>query len=486
MSFGFSRAPDTFTLASKENLQMIHDASLDVLEKTGVRMPSEKCLEVFEKAGCIVDHGQQIVRIPSYVVREALKKGKSIVRLYARNPKYNMSLDGRHVHVTASGCNQYTIDLETGEKRPSVTDDIVKAANIVNGLDSTHMFSPMVGSHDVSEHIRDVHDVKTALVSSEKNVGTEQGFNPNAVPYMIEIAATICGGSDELRRTPIITAYYCQISPLTFDGRSSEGALEFAGAGVPITYCPCPLMGASDPVTLAGSMVVSNAENLAALVLIESAFPGTPFIYGSSIAPLDMRTTRRAGGAIEHGMTGSAMAQLGRYLGLPTFVGGFYTTANKPGAEACIDKIFCGLLSFSNVDISEGTGLIEDGKTLSFEQLVIDSELGEMFHRVARGIEFNDVTLALDLIHKVKPGGTYLTEKHTNDYLRKEHFISNLVKRQLYEVWVNDGSKDIVDLAREKAKKLAQSYPEKPLDKDLKEKIEEIMRRADKELSKGN
>ena len=182
-------------------------------------------------------------------------------------------------------------------------------------------------------------------------------------------------------------------------------------------------------------------------------------------------------------MMSASMGQFGRYHGLPSAAGGFYTTANQPGSQACLEKSFCGLLPFANSDIVEGFGCLEDGKTLAFEQLIIDAEIARMFHRVARGIEISDTTLAVDLINKVKPQGSYLTEEHTNHHLRKEHLIPVIIKRQLYETWTKDGSRSMEDVAREKVRKIIETHSIEPLDEVVQDKVAEIVRKADNKLS---
>ena len=483
MSYGFPRAPNTFPVLSRNDLDTINDASLDLLERTGIKITSEKCLKTLEGMGCTVDHSDQIVLIPSYLVQESLKKGRSIVRLGARNPKYNIALDGRHAHVVSYGTGTHTIDLNTRERRPAVNDDIVNAAKIANALDSYHIFYPTVTSNDVPIHLRNLFDIKTALTVNEKHVQFESGDDPHVAPYVIKIAASISGGMDELRKNPLISSITCPISPMMIDGNAAEAAVEYAKVGVPVGIITCCMPGATGPVTLAGSLVVCNAEVLGGLVLIESSCPGASFIYGGSVAPFDMKTARRAGGAVEHGIMSGAMGQFGRYHDLPSMGGGGYNTANELGAQACLEKSFCGLLPFANADIIEGFGCLEDGKTLSFEQLVIDSEIVQMFHRVTRLVEVNDTTLALDLVHKVKPGGTYLTEKHTNDHLRKEHFIPTVLKRQLYDAWIRNGSRSLEDLASEKAKKIIERQEIQPLDKEIQNKVDAIIREAHNRLS---
>ena len=179
----------------------------------------------------------------------------------------------------------------------------------------------------------------------------------------------------------------------------------------------------------------------------------------------------------------AGIAQLGRYYGLPSLAGGGHTTANKAGAQSSLEVSLSGLLTFANADIIEGFGGIEDGKTLAFAQFILDAEIVKMCQRIVRGIEVNDETLALNVIDKVQPGGTYLPQKHTRDYFTDEHFIPNLVRRQHYETWVKDGAKGIEDLALEEAKRIVETQRIQPLDEDTQAKMNNIMRDASRHLS---
>ncbi len=484
MSYGFPRSPSAgFSVISNDELEAIHNATLDVLEKTGVKIPSEKCLHILHGIGCEIDDKKQIARIPAHVVRESLKRRKSTVRLGARDPRYNIDLDGRHVAVHSFGTAIFTLDLETGKRRGSVDDDIVNNGKIVSALDSLHIFWPCVASLDVPPHIRDLAAIKTALCSCEKHLVQGTGDTSAAhARYVIRMAAALCGGIDELRRNPIISSNHCPISPLGFRGGSIEAALEYAAAGIAVNFCSCPISGATGPVTLAGSLALANAEMLAGFALIQSAFPGAPFIYGDNVAPMDMRTCRRAVGSMENVLMEVVIGQLGRRYGLPTMVD-MYSTANEPGGECLAEKSLF-YLAYANADMIGGTGGIEDGKTFSFEQQVIDAELANMYNRLMQGIEVNDETLAIDLIDKVKKGtGEFLTQIHTRNHLRTENFIPSLLKRQMYDEWTKGGSKSIVDLAREKAKKIISEYSIKPLEKDVQQNIDTVLKQADKEFS---
>lgn len=484
--WGFPRETQriTFSVLSKDDLEAIHRATLDILETTGVRIYSEKCLKTLEKAGCTINHEQYSVLIPSDLVEEALRKCNRTIRLYARNPKYDASLDDRHVYITSDGNGTETFDLDTGQRRPSRKDDIIKSAIVSDALDAVHIYWPMVSSQDVPSHIRHLHDLEASLANTEKHVTFETTMHPKEAQYQIEMAATLVGGRKELKRRPLISSLHCTSAPLQMHGGCLEAALEFAKAGIPIMFMGMSQLGATGPVTLAGSMVVSNAEVLSCIVVTQLTCPGSSVVYSGSGAAFDMKALMRAGGGPEHALTCAAFGQLSRYYGIPSIVGGFVSTAKRPGAQASYEKLASGFPAvFSGCDMIAGIGLLDDCTTLAFEELVIDAEIAGIVFRLAQGIEVNDNTLALDVIRRVRPGGNFLAERHTLDYLRKEHFIPELSDRRSYESWLKDGAKDIVKRAREKAVAILQKHRPEPLEREVQKELQDIISRANSDLA---
>jgi len=474
-----------FRVLSRDNLEAIHLATLDILERTGVKVYSQKILKMLDEAGCVVDFRKQSALIPPYLVNEALMK-KGSVTLYARNPKYDVKLDGRHVHINTDGTGTNTLDLETGQRRPSVRDDIEKSAIIADALDEIHVYWPMVSALDIPAHIRHLHELATSFENTEKHVQIETTTQPEEAKYIIDIAAAVAGGEDELRKRPVLSSLHCSFAPLQHGGGDTEAALEFAKAGIPVAFMGMPQAGATGPVTLAGSIVVNNAEVLSALVISQLAWPGAPVIYGAGVAAFDMKACSRAGGGPEHGLMDAALGELAKYYGMPSIVGGFSANANVPGGQACYEKIMSGLPPFlSGCDLIVGIGLIEDCATLSFEQIIIDVEIVKMIYRLAQGIEVKDETLALEVIDKVGPGGHYLSERHTREYFRKEHFIPKITDRRAYESWLKDGAKTIVDRAKESVKTILKEHHPTPLAKDIRQQVITIIEKADKKLAKA-
>jgi len=484
--WGFSRETQkiTFSVLSKGDLDAIHWATLDLLETIGIKIFSQKCLKILEQAGCTVDWKKSSALIPSHLVEEALRKNRASIRLCARNPKYDANLDGRHVYITTDGNGTHAFDLETGQRRMSTKDDIVKSAIVSDQLDAVHIYWPMVSSQDFSPHTRHLHDLEASLMHTEKHVTVETTTDPVEAQYQIDMAAAAVGGTQEFRKRPIISSLHCSSAPLQVNGDSLEAALKFAEAGVPIMFMGMPQPGATGPATLAGSIAVSNAEVLACLVTSQLACPGSSVIYSAGIAAFDMKTCTRAGGGPEHALTGAASAELARYYGVPSLVGGFVSTAKKPGVQSSYEKLTSGFPAvFAGCSMIAGIGLLCDCTVLALEELVIDAEIAKIAFRLAQGIEVNDNTLALDVIRKVGPGGNFLAEKHTLDYFKREHFLPDLSDRRPYETWLKDGAKDIVKRAKEKVKTMLEKHQGKPLDEDVQKEIQEIIRKADEKLA---
>jgi trimethylamine--corrinoid protein Co-methyltransferase len=473
-------------ILSKESLDAIHYATLEVLEKTGVIVESDKALRILEEAGCTVDYKKHIALIPPYVVEEALKKKpKKNVTIHARNRKNDFKQDGRNIAFCTDGCGSYTLNPKTGTRRASTKKDVSTGARIADCLDVFGEYWPIVTAQDVPAHVRVLHDLDAALNNTEKHVEFETTMTPEEARFQIEIAASVVGGKEELRKRPIISSCHCTIAPLRHAKGPTEAAIEFAKAGVPVYFLPMPQAGATAPVTLAGSTVIANAESLSGLVIIQMVAPGAQMTYSSEASNFDMKALRWCAGSPECGLLTAVSCELAKYYEMPSSAAGFTTDAKVPGAQACYEKTVTGTLPvFVGYDIVGGLGLLDACTVFAPEQLIIDAEIAKMLLRLARGFEVNDETLALDLIHKVGSGGHYLAEKHTLEYLEKEHFMSEISDRDPYEAWKKAGSKTVVKAAGEKAKKILEEHMPTPLEKDVQKEIEEIIKRAEKELAR--
>lgn len=480
---GFPKGKASLRMFDKDDLNSLHWGTLDVLENAGIKVFSKECLKLLEDAGSTVDYKKSSAKIPGNLVEEAIRKAKKNITLCARNPKNNIVLDGRRVFCTTDGNGTSVLDFQTGRRRMSTSADLAMVGKVANALDSAHIFWPCVSCQDVPDYIRHVVDLRVALMSIEKHVQVETTSHRREAKWLVEIGAALAGDEKALRRRPIFSSMHCPFSPLQLDGGSTEGALLLARAGVPISFYGMPQAGITGPVTLAGSIVVNNAEVLAGLTMAQLAAPGSPFIYGTGGAAFDMRTMTWAGGGPERALISAGAGELSHHYGFVILCGGIVTSAKMPGAQACYEKMSSGLPQFyAGCDMIAGLGLLDDVTMLSYEQMVIDDEMARIMARLAQGVTIDDDHLAIDTIKRVGPGGSFLSAKHTMQWLNKEHFLTDITDRRTGEAWEADGRKTVVDRAKEKAAKIMREHIVGPIAPEVVKDFDAIVRKADKDI----
>jgi trimethylamine--corrinoid protein Co-methyltransferase len=468
---------------------------LDILEKTGIKIVNgEKVLKLLEKKGCTVDFKKETVFFSSSVVEESLKKALKVVTVYSpRNSKYDYKMDGRHIYFSTGGLCVNTADLETGEWRSSTGDDVARIVRVTDALDSFASAGSLTASFDKPEYIRRFYDTVTRLNNTEKPAGVGVGTGDVGSPelfwelydYSLEVASVVAGGEEALRKRPLIGGGFLAMSPLQFHGLHVERALKLAELGFQCSVETMAQAGATAPVTLAGMLAVSNAEILGGLSLIHLASPCTEISASYGPAAFDMRYGQWAAGAPEESLLNAASVEIAKYYGLTVDVMGVTTSAKTPGPQACYEVMMSGILPIlAGADMVWGAGGLACLMTASLEELVIDDELIKAMLTTIRGVEVNDETLGLDVIKKVGPGGHYLAQKHTMDHFMKEQFIPELIDRSGYAEWKKNGEKSLVDRAREKVKKILKEHSVPPLDKDIQKELDNIIKRAEKELPK--
>ncbi len=470
------------SLLSEDDLDSIHWATLEVMENTGIKIHSEKALKILEDAGAFVDSKKHLAKIPAYLVEEALRKAPKHIRLHARNPRFDIKLDGKHVYFSTDGIGVATIDFETGEKRDSTKKDVATTAIIADALDDLHIYWPMVVASDVPPQAHVLHELEASLNNTEKPITMNSTSKFEEAIYEVKMLAAVVGGEEELRKRPIAHAFECTVSPLTLDEGATDAALEFSRVGIPVAFMGMPHAGMTAPITLAGTMVINNAEVLSSFTIIEMANPGAPIMYSAVPSMPDMRTGQYGGGTPESALLFAAGAAIARYYDIPSMVGGFGPSAKIPGPQAAYESVFFALTpALVGADILCGIGLLDGDTLLSFEQLIIDYEIGTILLRLIRGFDVNDETLALDLINKVGPGGNYLIERHTLAHVQEcwRPMISNVSS---YKAWVDAGSKDVVQVAREKVKEILATHEPVPLDADVRKRVSLIVSEGEKKI----
>ncbi len=464
----------------KGDLTNIHLNSLELLEKMGVKVFSKEALTILEGSGADVDHKKQMAWIPPYLVEEALRKAPKSFKLCARNPENDVRLDGTHTSCSTDGTGLSTIDLETGERRPSTKDDVAKSALIVDALKGADLYYPTVTPLDFPKHAHVLHEYDAALDNTQKHFISGATYLPEEAIYLIKMAAAVAGGLKELRERPIISAVACMMSPLILPLGETDAALEFSKQGIPVVAMTMPLTGATGPITLAGSVLIGNAQILGMNTVIQMKYPGAPVIYSSYPLSMEVRTGAFAVSFPEATMVAVGHIQMARHYGLRNLGGGTIGSAKIPDEQAAYEKALCGLMCMlAGGDICGTIGLLENYTVLSYEQLLIDYEMYDMMLRLVQGIDVNEDTLALDTIHKVGPEGHFLAEKHTLDHT-KDVWIPMLTDPAPYGTWKDKGAKSVVEVAKEKAKEILATHRPTLLDRDVKKRLAEIIKEGEK------
>jgi trimethylamine--corrinoid protein Co-methyltransferase len=466
---------------SEGEIEAIHNASLRVLEKTGIKVMSKPALDILKKAGAKVDYGTNHVTLPRQMVAEALKMAPKTVKYCARNPKYDFVLNKQEPHFCAEGGPPFMLDWETGKRRYSTSEDIAQCARIADYLDHVDLIWPLGAGNDVPAPVRYIVDMCTSLRNCEKHFEGDATTGKEA-QYQIEIAAAIVGGREELRERPIFSHVICTLPPLCYEKGMTEASIELARAGIPVAVMPMPTTGGTGPATLAGTMVVNNAEFLGGLVIQEFASPGAPVVYAAAVGTIDFKTGSNTLSP-EESLMHLALNQVAHYYDLPSEIGVTGGTTSKVlDTQAGYERAMTILTHIlTTPDIALGMGALEGARITSAEALVIDNEIIDYALRFVEGFEVNDDTLAVDIIDKVGPGGIYLGEKHTVQHFR-ERWMSRLSDISSYETWEKQGSRSIDEVARGKVREILATHKVTPLPEDVEKEIGRILKRAEAEL----
>lgn len=299
----------------------IHLATLEVLKETGVFVESEEALEVLDGGGCKVDPKTKTVKFPAWVVEDAIRTAPATFVACGRRPEDDIVLEDNRVSFTNFGEGIMFVDPYTGEHRDSTKADVAKAARVIDALEHIGTYERAMCSHDKPHQVQALHNAEASLINTTKHHWLCPVDRYQA-PKIIDMCAAIVGGREKLRERPLLTFATCPISPLKLPKHHCEIILEAGRNGLGVLVIGMALSGASSPVHPAGTLVIQNCEVLSSLVLSQLSSKGTPFIYGSSTCPMDLRKATATVGSPELAMISAAVARLARFYSLPCFVAG--------------------------------------------------------------------------------------------------------------------------------------------------------------------
>lgn len=466
----------SFRVLEKDDILRIHEVALSLLESIGVEVYSPTALKLMDTSGAYVDFEKKRARIPSSLVIEAIKKSPSSIRLYNRNGKHNVSLEGNNFHFCPGSSAINVYEAKTRIFRKANSADAVKLATLVDALEYINVqFAALVVS-DVPDVISDRYRYYLWLKNTTKHVMTSS-FTTDSPRDIIALCKVIAGDEKKLSKEPHVSSIVCPSPPLMWSSLACENLMTYAQYAIPTVILPMPQINATGPASLAANVMQCLMEALSGLVIAQLVRPGAPVILGSDCSLLDLRTGTSCV-SIESIMVCCAVAQVAKFYGLPTHT---YVTESESktldaqvGLESALSTV---LGSLSGINLMSGPGLMTQGLAQSFEKMVIDNEICGMVYRLARGINVNTDTIAEELYKKHGPGGHFLTEKHTVEWCRKEqHFPSSVIDVSDVSHWEKKGSKDIIQRASEKVDQILSSHIPEPLPSDIEKELDAVMR----------
>jgi len=466
---------------SKEGMQKIHEQALLILTNTGIEVDHDSALQMLGDAGAEVDAQKKTVKIPADLVEQSLAKVPRKITLAGRNPDRDFVLEpGGKIRTRNAGGMTNVQDLETGEIRTAVLKDVEDFTRLLDALSDIDFVAPLYPS-DVSPETVELQVLARMFITTDKNINI-RALTRRTFPYLIQMAEIVAGSKNQLEKRPVISILEAPISPLKFPDVFIDALYVSGEYGIPLTICSMPNVGATGPITLAGSLLLSAAEHLATIVISQLAHPGAPLIWASRFAMMDM-STGVTGMFIEAALVNAAAAQLAtEHYNLVCDLHGPATNSIVPDGqsvlEECIGAFVTGFVGRPSVLC--GAGSMEIGLIASFEQAVISNEIFKVIRRVIEGFEVTDETLGADAISRVGIGGNYLQDDHTFKYLRTKRADSLFVKPQTKVSWESSGSKGMVEIARERARAILKEHQPTPLDEGVAKSLREVVKGAEK------
>ncbi len=457
-----------------DQCERIHGASLEILERVGVRLELSDAVVLLEKAGAAVDE-KGLVHVPPKLVEQALSTAPDKMVLHDREGRPVMPVEGRNCFFGPGSDCLNIIDHRTGERRKPILEDVVEGTVVCDALQNIDFVMSMVLPTDVDTAIADRHQMAAMLSHTTKPivfVSYESGGCVDAV----EMAEAVAGGPEALEKNPTVTCYINVQTGLHHNVDALKKLLFLSSKNLPALYIPSSTCGVTCPMTPAGALAFDYAGVLLGIVLAQLTREGAPVgVPGMPPGPLDMLTMTLPYIEPERGHPQA----LAHHYGLPMFSIGGATESKIVDQQAAIEAT----LSLMNATLSGGhiihdVGYLESGLTYSLAHLAICDDIVSWLRAFGKGFEVNDETLALDVIAEAGPEGGYLHTKHTLDHFR-ERWYPTLFERDSYEAWEGRGGESLAERATTRVNTILEEHRPEPLPDDTLAELRRIVRRAE-------
>ena len=466
----------SMSVLSQNEKAKVHDASVRILTEVGVKVDSSTVLKMLGKAGAKILEDKQIARITEDMVSDAIKSAPRSVKICSRGGMDHIIPSEGTQLVSPDGQPPALIDVETGKRRPSTLEDAIKMAILADALPEVDFVWPPIVATDMPSDRSSYYEFLATIAYTSKHVQHGAGSEKEA-RFQIEVASAILGSEEGLRRRPIFSDVITPISPLRYDGGEAEAMVALAKAGVPVVQLSMGIASAVTPVTISGTLAVANAENLCGLTITQVTNAGSPSIYSSFSGVADLRTGVFVCGTPEGILMDVAATEMAKHYRLPSCAGGPATAARSIGAEGGYQSAMTAMASVLVVaDMMVGLGGLDRDGVFSPEKLIMDCEAWRWIERLRMGIEIDDARLAVDAVKRQGPGGTFLSDPHTLQFMRKELMIPQVTG--FHVPGEPDRSRDEMrEYSRKKVREILSSHKPPLLEKATALRVQEVAKR---------
>ena len=447
----------------ERDIERIHKAALEVLDCIGLAEAPPRLRALALAKGCHLNDKDRLC-FPSALVEDLVAGAAHEIVLHARDPARDLEIGGRRVHYGTGGAAVKVLDPETGRYRASRLIDLYDFARLVDCLDNVHWFTRCVIASDIEDPLElDLNTAYACLAGTTKHIGTAITLPENVAP-VIALFDQVLGGDGRFKQRPLCKLHASPIvSPLRFGADAVDVIFEAVGHGMPINAITAGQSGATAPASLAGALVQTVAETLAALCLVNLIAPGHPFIFSNWPMVSDLRTGAFSGGGGEEAVLSAGAAQMGNFYDLPSGVAAGMADSKLPDGQAGYEKALTTVLAGmagANL-IYESSGMLASLLGCSFETFVQDDEMLGFVLRAVRGLEVTEESLALEVIEQAATGpGHYLGSDQTLALMEREYVYPKLGDRNTPDQWEQEGGTDIRARALERVREiLGRHYP---------------------------
>jgi trimethylamine--corrinoid protein Co-methyltransferase len=474
----------TLSILSKIEITKIHKATLEMLNDPGILIEYEPALSLFAQAGAKVNNDRGTVRISHHLLADSLKDCSPVVLLHRREGLPPLKVGSNNTYFGLQGQVTTILDWRDNTYRESRCRDLEEACRVADMLENVSVMDPPCALSDVHPDIQDLYRWKIPLLNSRCHI-MNTAFSPQAVKDAVEMGSAIAGDIQSLREKPFISFLTIVEGPLSICSGPASVIMKVAEFGLPLFIVAGPVSGANAPCTLAGSLASANALVLGSIVLAKLVNSNTPVIYASSPRPLDMRRGIVTMAAPECSLMRAAAAHLARFYRIPSGGAAIHTDSKLVDVQLGLEKMATLLTpSLSQVNLLLGLGLIDSGRILSLEALVIENEIINYARRILQGVAVDDERLGVHLFRELKSNNNFLSHRHTMRYHKEELWVPNLLTRSLgIESWLSGGMPNLNKAARLVLEQITSAHAPPFVSDESQDKIESIIKRRQRLLT---